>query len=126
SLGGIFCAQVIEHLTTNQLIELLKLAHKKLQDGGKILLETLNPQCLMIYAECFYLDPSHTKPVHPLAVQFIAECQGFSSNEILYMTPSDQRLIIPNIPEKPEFDEPVNTINNLIFGNREYALIATK
>ena len=127
SLGGIFCAQVIEHISTDQLIELVRLSNKKLKTGANLILETLNPQCLMIYAESFYLDPSHTKPVHPLAVKFIAECEGFYDNQIIFMTPSDYTL---NIPTSENYDseskKSISTINHLLFGNREYALVAKK
>ena len=123
SLGGIFSAQVIEHISNDELVELLRLAHKKLKSGAKIVLETLNPQCLMIYAESLYLDPSHTKPVHPYVVKFIAECEGFTENHLVYMTPSDEAM---KLKLDNSDNESIKTINNLIFGNREYALIAEK
>ena len=126
SLGGIFCAQVIEHLSTEQLIELVRLAHKKLKRGANLILETLNPQCLMIYSESFYMDPSHTKPVHPYSVKFIAECEGFIENEIIYMTPSDESFRLPLDTNNEKADTSINTINHLLFGNREYALVAKK
>lgn len=125
SLGGIFSAQVIEHISTEKLVELIHLAHKKLKPGANLILETLNPQCLMIYAQCFYLDPSHTKPVHPESVKFIAECEGFVDNQLIYMSPSpDIDLPIPE--EHPESANSIKTINYLLFGNREYALVAKK
>ncbi|HOV42002.1 MAG TPA: hypothetical protein PLM59_09435, partial [Oscillospiraceae bacterium] len=69
---------------------------------------------------------SHTKPVHPEAVKFIAECENFVENELIYMTPSDEKVRIPLIPQHEEFDNAINTLNNLIYGNREYALVARK
>lgn len=125
SLGGIFCAQVIEHLSTDEVIRLFRLAQKKLRDGAVIITETLNPQCLMIYAESMYLDPSHTKPVHPLTVEFIAEQEGFSDTEILYMTPTDETCRLP-LTEDEKYNKSAETLNNLIFGNREYALVCRK
>ena len=35
ALGGVFCAQVIEHLTPEALIALVRLAHRKLRPGGR-------------------------------------------------------------------------------------------
>ena len=125
SLGGIFSAQVIEHISNEQLVELIRLSRKKLKDGAKLVLETLNPQCLMIYAESFYMDPSHTKPVHPYVVKFIAECEGFIKNELIYMTPSDEKMLLP-VDENEKSESSFRTINSLLFGNREYALIAEK
>lgn len=125
SLGGIFCAQVIEHLSTEQLITLIRLAGRKLLPGATLVMETLNPQCLMIYAESMYLDPSHTKPVHPYTVKFIAECEGFAENELLYLSPSPEYKL-PMLESHPEADETLRTVNNLLFGCREYALVAKK
>lgn len=126
SLGGIFCAQVIEHISTNELIKLMSLANRKLQQGASAIFETLNPKCLMIYAESMYLDPSHTKPVHPLTVQFIAEQAGFESTELLYSTPTDEKYRMPEIKDNDDFNRSAGIINDLIFGNREYALVCTK
>lgn len=125
SLGGIFCAQVIEHLSTENIIRLFRLAQKKLRDDAVIITETLNPRCLMIYAESMYLDPSHTKPVHPFTVEFIAKQEGFSETEILYMTPTDESYALPLTGDE-RYDKSAITLNDLIFGNKEYALICRK
>lgn len=126
SLGGIFSAQVIEHLTNEQLIELVRLAHLKLKTGAKLVMETLNPQCLMIYAECFYLDPSHTKPVHPYMVEFVAQCEGFTDCEFIFMSPSNDDIKFPLDSSNKSSHLALATTNNLLYGNREYAIIATK
>lgn len=126
SLGGIFSAQVIEHLEPEQLSLLVHLAYQKLRPGAAMVLETLDPRCLMIFAECFYLDPSHSKPVHPLTLQFMAECEGFSSLELLSLSPSDPSLRFPHLADHPEADRSIDEINRLLFGGREYALAARK
>ena len=43
TLGGIFCAQVIEHLPPEALVALVRLAHRKLRPGGVLLCETPEP-----------------------------------------------------------------------------------
>ena len=125
SLGGIFCAQVIEHLTTAQLTELLRMGRQKLQEGACIILETLNPQCLAIYSESFYMDPSHTHPVHPLTVQFMAECAGFTDNRLLHLSPTAASGLKAS-PDSPQDEESIRILNNMIFGCREYALVSVK
>lgn len=126
SLGGIFSAQVIEHMSMEVLLSLLHLAKQKLRPGAPLILETLNPKCLMIYAESMYADPSHTKPVYPDTLQFMAQAEGFSTTELLYMTPSDPKCNIPMIDQMDELNHSTTIINNLLFGNREYALVAYK
>src|SRR5262249_8642773 len=42
SLGGLFAAQVVEHLQPAYLLRFLELAHHKLKPGAHLILETLN------------------------------------------------------------------------------------
>lgn len=126
SLGGIFAAQVIEHLTNDELLRLIATAYRKLRSGGSLVLETLNPRCLMIFAESFYLDLSHIRPIHPETLRFLAESEGFADVRIDYFTPSDESVRMPFLPDFAQADRAISTINDLLFGNREYALIARK
>lgn len=124
SLDGFFSAQVIEHLTEQQLIRLVRLAFRKLKKGSAMVLETLNPECLKIFAESLYLDMSHMKPVHPLTLEFIAESEGFSKTEILYMTPTEGMSLYGGYSE--ENINGAKMASDLLFGDREYALAAIK
>src|SRR6185436_13708059 len=45
SLGGLFAAQVVEHLEPRYLARLLDAAFEKLRPGAPIVLETINPAC---------------------------------------------------------------------------------
>lgn len=126
SIDGIFAAQVIEHMKTDILIKFIDLAYKKLEKGSNIVLETLNPQCLMIFAESMYLDPTHSTPVHPETIRFFLEQAGFQDVHIEFFSPSDPNLKMPLLSAYPEANLSINTLNNLIFGNREYAVIGKK
>jgi O-antigen chain-terminating methyltransferase len=86
SLGGIFCAQVIEHLDFQTLMNLVTLGHQKLLPEAPIILETLNPQSVDAM-NAFYLDPSHVKPIHPEMVRFLLESTGFRDVQIRYSGP---------------------------------------
>lgn len=123
SLGGVFCAQMIEHLTPGELLRLVRLCRRKLAPGGVMLLETLNPKCLMIYTESFYLDPTHVRPVHPDMLAFLAESEGFTQCDIEYRTPSDPSLLLAPKPGEA-LSHGEDAINTLLFGAREYALTA--
>lgn len=126
SVDGIFSAQVIEHMKTEVLIKLVNTAFEQLKSGGIVVLETLNPQCLMIYAECLYLDPTHSTPVHPETVKFFMQKAGFEDIEIKYLSPTDKSYLLPHFADHPEADRSIDMINHLLFGNREYAIIARK
>ena len=57
SLGGLFAAQVVEHLEPDYLMRFLDAAYHKLRPGSKIVLETINPACwLRVLLE---LHPRH-------------------------------------------------------------------
>lgn len=125
SLDGIFCAQVVEHMKTDDIQYFIRLAHKKLRSNGKIVIETLNPECLKIFAEGFYVDPSHIRPVHPQTLKFMAECEGFIKNYFEYLSPTEGSRL-PQTGTTEEEKSGIDMLNNLIFGCREYALIAEK
>jgi O-antigen chain-terminating methyltransferase len=94
SWGGLFAAQVIEHLTVSELTELCREAFRSLRPGSPIVLETLNPSCLSIFSGALYADPTHIKPVHPVAVRFFLQQAGFAKDEVHYSlpTPDEQKL----------------------------------
>lgn len=132
SLDGIFMGQVIEHLKLNELISIVKLAIKKLKEGSYFIAETINPQSLIVYTESYFLDPTHVKMIHPLTMKIIAETEGFKDIELMYLSPVSDTHKIPKLEaiEKFEniddFNSAIERINNLIYGCRDYALIARK
>lgn len=127
-VGGIFAAQLIEHLSTNQLVMLCELAYEKLKKGASIIMETPNPQSLSTYTNAFYTDPSHSKPVHPLTVQYILQKVGFKNIEIIYTDASRPKVTIPSIglEYRGEFDHAMKQVENILFGSQDYAIIAKK
>src|SRR5262249_46673926 len=87
SLGGVFCAQVIEHVPGDALVALVRLAYAKLRPGGILLCETPNPACLTVFSGAFYVDLTHIKPIHPEAARFVLEAAGFRDLEVRYVNP---------------------------------------
>jgi 2-polyprenyl-3-methyl-5-hydroxy-6-metoxy-1,4-benzoquinol methylase len=118
SLGGIFCAQVIEHLTPESLPEMIRLASDKLSRDGLLALETPNPECLAIFASHFYLDPTHTRPVpHPLAAFYMEEC-GLGQIEVHRLSPAVESM--PALAGLPE------DFREAFFGGLDYAIFGIK
>ena len=71
SLGGIFAAQVVEHLqpaTTS--LAMIELAFHKLRPGDRIVLETINPACWVAFFESYIRDITHVWPLHPETLQY--------------------------------------------------------
>jgi O-antigen chain-terminating methyltransferase len=130
SLGGIFAAQVIEHLHPVRIIELVDLCHRKLGPGGVLILETPNPKCLMVFADTFYKDPSHVQPAHPDTMQFLFEALNFHQIELRFLGAVDPLMRIPSLQlpgaDLRRFNEGIDRLNSLLFGFQEYAVIGRK
>jgi SAM-dependent methyltransferase/glycosyltransferase involved in cell wall biosynthesis len=83
SLGAVFSAQFIEHLSPEELPELLALSHSRLRKDGLFIAETPNPECFEAL-KTFHVDLTHHKPLHPQVLLFLCREQGFSSARIFY------------------------------------------
>jgi O-antigen chain-terminating methyltransferase len=129
SLGGVAAFHLVEHLEPGSMIELLSLAYDKLRKGGSLIVETPNPQCLLIFAESFYLDLTHVRPVHPQTLEHLLEGFGFSCVKLAYSSPAVDLHLPPlrgPIDNLREFNEALARVNRALFGFRDYAAIATK
>jgi SAM-dependent methyltransferase len=130
SLAGVFMSHVVEHLETQKLFDLIALIARKLRPEGVFVAETPNPQCLLIFAESFYMDPTHLRPVHPLTLTFVLEQAGFRSIRYHHTSPAtDFRLPAlkgEGIENLAEFNAAVEKLNGVLFGFRDYGIIATR
>lgn len=130
SLGGISLIQVIEHLTPRRREEVVALAARKLRRGGRLVIETLNPQSLYIFARAFYADPTHVTPVHPAYLLFLVEHAGFSGVTIEWRSdPPPDEVLEPaggSSDIDRVHDENVRRLNSLLFAPQDYAIIATR
>lgn len=130
SLGGLTLIQVVEHLSAQQVVELVSLAAEKLRPGGKVIVETVNPQSLYVFAHAFYADPTHTTPVHPAYLTFLFREAGFAEVDIDWRSPPAESETLLQVDGDGAVGEVVNEnvrrLNNLLFGPQDYALIATR
>lgn len=131
TIGGVFASQLVEHLNTNQLIQLCNEAYKKLLPGSYLILETPNPTSLSIYMNAFYMDPSHNKPVHPKTLEYFLKQAGFSEISVVFTEQSKVGYKLPllegqNINNLNEFNDGINLLSDIIFGSQDYAIIAKK
>lgn len=116
SLHLISAFHVVEHITFDQRHEWIRLAFNALVPGGLLLLETPNPESLLVSTTEFYLDPTHIQPIPPNLLAFSTEYAGFSRNKIL-------RLQEPQgILQKPQI-----SLVDLVYGvSPDYAVLAQK
>jgi 2-polyprenyl-3-methyl-5-hydroxy-6-metoxy-1,4-benzoquinol methylase len=118
SLGGAYCAQVIEHLPPAGVLRLVNLLAKKLRLGALVAIETPNPECLAIFATHFYIDPTHTRPIPAPLLRFYLEEAGFGSVEIERLAPAVESM--PALAELPP------AFRAAFFGGLDYAVVARK
>lgn len=130
SVGGIFAAQVIEHLPPAILRETLSSCHRSLRRDGRFVAETVNPRSLLALVESFYRDLTHQKPLHPETVDFLLRAAGFREVVIEYRSPVAERaklLPIPSVDEAAQTtNENFRKLNAFLFGDQDYAAIAIK
>ena len=130
SLGGISMIQVVEHLTAQELTEVVALAAQKLRAGGKLILETVNPQSLYVFARAFYADPTHHNPVHPAYLTFLLREAGFSEVSIEWRSPPADDESLAAVDGAGVLEDQINVhvarLNDLLFGPQDYAIVAVR
>jgi predicted SAM-dependent methyltransferase len=77
SLGAVFAAQLIEHLPYAELLRFLRAARHKLQPGGLLVVETVNPHAPQALKN-FWIDPTHRHPLFPETVIALSGLTGFA------------------------------------------------
>ncbi len=131
SLGGIFSAQVIEHLTASDQLRFVALAYQKCKPGSPVLFETINPQCVFALVHNFFLDPTHVRPVHPETLQFAMESCNFRNVELRFSA-ALREFQVPsltlesNSPALEQFNAGIARLNELLYGFQDYAAIGWK
>lgn len=125
SFDCITMSQVIEHLTFEQYTQLLTLIHSALKPGGRIIIETINVQSVYAMSNWFYIDPTHTKPVHPETLDFVIKDIGFYKTERKNLSPVEH-IKIPklDIEYSEELNNALKDLYGMIYGYQDYAIVA--
>jgi O-antigen chain-terminating methyltransferase len=119
-LGGIFMAQVVEHLPPDVLLRTLELAAAKLRRGGVLVAETINPLS-PIALRNYFADLTHAQPLVPETLELLARQSGFAETEVRYLNAPAERLAEP---DDPVIAANVRRLNELLFAPLDYALVA--
>jgi O-antigen chain-terminating methyltransferase len=133
SLGGVFAAQVAEHLPPAVLQELLCEAHRVLRAGGLLALETVNPRSVVGFLEVYLRDLTHERPLHPDTLSFLAAAAGFTDVRVEMRAPVDPSNLLRPVPAADlpplavqAINENVARLNRLLYGPQEYVLLAAR
>ena len=130
SLGGLAMIQVIEHLTPQDVIDVVKIAADKVRPGGRVVVETVNPTSLYTYAHALWVDPDHVRPIHPGFLRFLFNEAGFTSIDRVDRSPVDPGESLEMLSGDDETAKRLNAnferLNSLLFGPQDYAIVATR
>ncbi|MBW2187353.1 MAG: class I SAM-dependent methyltransferase, partial [Deltaproteobacteria bacterium] len=74
---------IAEHLPFSALQGLVQQALRVLKPAGLLILETPNPENIVVGTDSFYLDPTHEKPIPLHLLAFLPEHYGFYRTKIL-------------------------------------------
>jgi SAM-dependent methyltransferase len=115
SLAALTAFHLVEHLPFVVLLRLVDEARRVLAPGGRLILETPNPENLSVATQDFWLDPTHRRPLPPLLLEFLVAHAGFSVSATLRLSP----------PERGQ-DIADPTLRDLMTQGRDYAVVAHK
>ncbi|QIE24856.1 Methyltransferase domain protein [Caballeronia sp. SBC1] len=121
---------VVEHLGFEKLLTFMKEAHRVLDDGGAMLLETPNPANLVVGACNFYLDPTHERPIPSILLSFAAEFSGFERVVVVPVNrdflQNDLELLPSELSGASVVNKVVSALDQNFMQAPDYAIIAFK
>ena len=110
------------------MLDVIKFAYRALAVGGQLVIETPNPQSLYVFARAFWLDPTHTKPIHPVYLDFVLRSAGFSKIEFEWTAMPDASERLDEVDEDSPMAKFINQnarkINELLFAAQNYRVTA--
>jgi SAM-dependent methyltransferase len=130
SLGGLFAAQVAEHLEPDYLLELLEEAFVKLRPGSAIVLETINVSSWFAFFSSYIRDITHVRPLHPDTLSYLLTAHGFQEVTVRYSAPYPERDKLVRVSGEGIVEDAINAnadkLNALLFTDLDYAAIGRR
>jgi O-antigen chain-terminating methyltransferase len=137
SLGGLFAAQVVEHLEPDYLLRFLELAYHRLRPGSKIVLETINVDSWSAFFGPYLRDITHVRPLPPDTLLYLLRASGFQRVDMRASAPMGEEQKLARValdtaidpgtaPLLAAFNQNVDRLNALLFGFSDYAAIGER
>lgn len=120
SLALISGFHIAEHLPFDALFSLVAEAYRALAPGGVLILETPNPENLIVASYSFYHDLTHRNPLTPPTLQFLLQFHGFGDACVQRFNPppDDTRITSDSLTAQ--------RLNHMLAAPMDYAVIGYK
>lgn len=126
SIAAITSMHLVEHLPHPTLIQLLDEALRVLRPGGLLILETPNPENVLVGSCTFYMDPTHLNPIPPLLLQWMVQARGFEQGVIERLSEHRGEPDILPVPETVPGATQINRMIDWFTAPPDYAVVARK
>lgn len=90
SVAMVSAFHLVEHIPFEMVQDLIREARRVLLPGGLLVMETPNPENLVVGASSFYMDPSHLRPIPPPLLDFVVGFAGFARQKVLRLQEAKQ------------------------------------
>lgn len=116
SLAIVSAFHLIEHLPVEQVQPFMQQALRVLKPGGLLIIETPNPENILVSTNGFYMDPTHQRPVPMYLLAYLSEYCGFARTRMLRLHEAAGLASRPNL-----------TVADVLGGvSPDYAIVAQK
>ena len=79
---------MVEHIPFEQLQAVVSESLRVLKPGGLLIMETPNPENIVVGTQNFYVDPTHQRPIPSLLLSFLPEFYGYARTKVLRLQES--------------------------------------
>lgn len=110
---------LVEHLELETLLAFLDECLRVLAPGGLLILETPNPENIIVGSCNFYLDPTHKRPLPSQLLSFLLEARGFCDIAVTKLHPLDAERLSGT-------DETTQRFNAFFYGPMDYSVRGRK
>jgi len=121
SIGAVTSFHMIEHLPFEVTLALIDEALRVLKTGGILILETPNPQNILVGAHTFYLDPTHVRPLPSAMLRFFVEARGFCNVQVRELNPYPASMRLAD-----DGKGLAGRLNDYLYGPQDYSVIGQK
>jgi SAM-dependent methyltransferase len=134
SIGGLFAGNLLEMLSAQELVDLVRTAGHKIRAGGRFVGTAPNPSSIYQLAHPSSLDSHLRRPVHSEYLAFLLSEAGFSDTKTVSGGPVGKDVQLEHLPAGSASDPKavdalnrnIDRLNQLLFADQTYAVIATR